>query len=197
MTFDLTGKLLISTPAMGDPRFKHSVIYLCAHSVEGAFGLVINRPVPELSLASVLDQLNIPVSDTLPARPILAGGPVEAARGFVLFRCTGTGSGGAGGEGLAGQAEAALPGGLSLSASPEILAAIARGEGPSDWFLALGYAGWGPGQLESEIAQNAWLTGDADGALLFSTTPGEHLWKKALLSMGIDPLGLSAVAGHA
>jgi len=193
MTFDLTGKLLISTPAMGDPRFRHSVIYLCAHSAEGAFGLVINRPVPDLTLAAVLDQLNIPVTDALAERPILAGGPVEAARGFVLFR----GSGGADGEGPAGQADGVLPDGLSLSASPAILAAIARGEGPSDWFLALGYAGWGAGQLEAEIAQNAWLTGEANGALLFSTAPGEHLWKKALLSMGIDPLSLSAVAGHA
>lgn len=187
MTFDLTGKLLISTPAMGDPRFSRSVVYLCAHGPDGAFGLVVNRPVPRLKLADVLGQLKIePVAD-LPGRAVLAGGPVEGARGFVLHSddvAPGTG----------GQA---LPGGLALTASTEILTAIARGEAPRHWFLALGYAGWGPGQLEGEIGQNAWLTCDARPDLVFAERPGEGQWRDALKSIGVDPLSLSAVAGRA
>lgn len=185
--FDLTGKLLISTPAMGDPRFSHGVIYLCAHSPEGAFGLVLNRPIAGLALASVLNQLDIPANGSVPDKPVLAGGPVQTERGFVLFR---------GGEDDAPDSEV-LADGLSLTSSPAVLAAIARGEGPSDWFLALGYAGWGPGQLEAEIAQNGWLTCDADDALIFADAPGAEVWHAALRSMGIDPLSLSAVAGNA
>lgn len=185
--FDLTGKLLISTPAMGDSRFSHAVIYLCAHAPEGAFGLVLNRPVAGLALASVLEQLDIPFTKPLPDKPVLAGGPVETERGFVLFRA---------GDGMAPDSER-LADGLSLTSSPAILTAIARGEGPSDWLLALGYAGWGPGQVEAEIAQNGWLTCDAEDALIFSNAPGVAVWLAALRSMGIDPPGLSAVAGHA
>jgi len=190
MTFDLTGKLLISTPAMGDPRFSRSVIYLCAHSAAGAFGLVINRPVRDLLLADVLDQLGIRVTGTPPSAPVLVGGPVEAARGFVLYRSDDP-------EDPDDPARQVLSDGLALTASPQILAEIARGEGPADWLLALGYAGWGPGQLETEIAQNAWLTCDASAALIFDPDRGETLWRKALRSMGVDPLSLSAVAGNA
>lgn len=185
--FNLTGKLLISTPAMGDPRFSYSVVYLCTHAPEGAFGLVLNRPVAGLRLASVLEQLGIGCTAPLPEKPVLAGGPVEPERGFVLFRDD---------EGDTPDSEA-LAGGLSLTASPALLAAIARGEGPSDWLLALGYAGWGPGQLEAEIAQNGWLTCDAEDALIFAAAPGVQVWLAALRAMGIDPPGLSAVAGHA
>lgn len=185
--FDLTGKLLISTPAMGDPRFSHGVIYLCAHSAEGAFGLVVNRPVAGLGLTSVLQQLDIPLAGPVPDKPVLAGGPVETERGFVLFRD----------GGIDAPDSEMLPDGLSLTSSPAILAAIARGEGPSDWFLALGYAGWGAGQLESEIARNGWLTCEANDALIFAKEPGAQVWHAALRSMGIDPLSLSAVAGRA
>lgn len=188
MRFDLTGSLLISTPAMGDPRFSRSVIYLCAHSEEGAFGLVLNRLIPGLTLADVLDQLNIPVTGPLPHRPILAGGPVESVRGFVLYRTDG-------GPDLPDCTR--LGNGLALSASPAILASIASGAGPAEWFLALGYAGWGPGQLEDEIAQYGWLTCEADDSLLFTADPGVDLWHKALHSMGIDPLSLSSVSGRA
>lgn len=186
-TFDLTGMLLISTPAMGDPRFSHGVVYLCAHSPEGAFGLVLNRPIAGLEMASVLQQLDIPVTGAVAGKPVLAGGPVETERGFVLFRS---------GDTDVPDSER-LADGLSLTSSPAILAAIARGEGPSDWFLALGYAGWGPGQLEAEIARNGWLTCDADDALIFADAPGVSVWHAALMSMGIDPSNLSAVAGRA
>lgn len=189
MTFDLTGKLLISTPAMGDPRFAHSVIYLCAHGAEGAFGLVLNRPLKRLRLAEVLTQLSIPGDRMNAAAPVLAGGPVETQRGFVLHS----------GEGVQGDEPGGqkLPGGLVLSASTEVLRAIAAGRGPRQWVLMLGYAGWGPGQLEDEIGQNAWLTCAAPHALIFDPQPGDHQWSDALRSMGVDPVSLSAVAGRA
>lgn len=187
MTFDLTGKLLISTPAMGDRRFTHSVIYLCAHGSEGAFGLVLNRPLPHLVLGDVLEQVGIDDEAGLGETAVLSGGPVETQRGFVLHT----------GEPGDDPSAQTLPDGLMLSASTDILRAIARGMGPSQWLLALGYSGWGPGQLEAEIAQNAWLTAAAPRALVFHETPGEHQWNGALRSMGIDPMTLSAVAGRA
>ncbi len=187
MTFDLTGTLLISTPAMGDRRFSHAVIYLCAHGSDGAFGLVLNRPLPHLTLGDVLEQIGIDDAGGLGNLPVLSGGPVETQRGFVLH---------AAGSPEDASAQA-LPGGLMLSASTEILRAIARGTGPQQWLLALGYSGWGPGQLEAEIAQNAWLTTAAPRELIFDADPGEHQWNGALKSMGIDPVSLSSVAGRA
>lgn len=187
MDFDLTGKLLISTPSMGDRRFSHAIIYICAHSAEGAFGLVLNRPVPRLTMGTVLDQIGIACTPEREEAAVLSGGPVETQRGFVLHQ---------GGSPVDDTAQA-LPEGLLLSASTDILRAIARGEGPEAWLLALGYSGWGPGQLESEIGQNAWLTCDASRSLIFDAQPGEHQWNAALRSMGVDPMSLSAVAGRA
>lgn len=187
MSLKLTGSLLISTPAIGDPRFARSVIYLCAHSDEGTFGLVVNRPIPMLRLAQVLEQLGLAPAGAAPDAPVLGGGPVETQRGFVLHRDDWPGH----------PADPALPGGLALSASTEVLAAIAQGDGPSEWLLALGYAGWGPGQLEGEIAQNAWLTRPADPALVFAAERGDALWIRALRGMGVDPASLSARAGRA
>ena len=184
--FNLTGKLLISAPAMRDPRFAHSVIYLCTHSYDGAFGFVLNAHIPGLSLRSVLEQLAIPAADALPENPVRAGGPVETERGFVLYR----------GANAAPDSEQ-LDDGLFLTCSPAILAQIGRGEAPEAWFLALGYAGWGPGQLEAEIRQNGWLTCEADPALLFGRTQGLRTWNSALRSMGIDPGSLSSAAGRA
>lgn len=185
--FDLTGKLLISTPAMGDSRFAQCVIYLCTHSAEGAFGFVLNCPISGLTLATVLQQLDIPATAALPDIPVLAGGPVETERGFVVFRA---------GESDAPDSER-LADGLHLTSSPTVLADIARGAPPPAWFLALGYAGWGPGQLEAEIAANGWLICDGDHGLVFAGTPGAKAWHNALHTMGIDPSTLSAVAGHA
>ena len=188
MDFDLTGKMLISTPAMGDPRFAHSVILLCAHSPKGAFGLVLNRPIPQLRLAEILRQLDIaPTDHRIADRPVLAGGPVETARGFVLHSDDVPG----------GEGSQPLEGGRVLTASTDILAGIARGVAPRRWLLALGYAGWGGGQLEEEIAANAWLTCDAQDDLIFAEATAEAQWQAALQSIGIDPLRLSAVAGRA
>ncbi len=187
MIFDLTGKLLISTPAMGDPRFAHSVIFLCAHNDEGAFGLLLNRPVPHLKMADVMDQLDLTGGDAIAGRAVLSGGPVETQRGFVLHA-------GQPDDDPSGQS---LPGGLVLSASTDILRSISKGEGPDQWLLALGYSGWGAGQLEQEITQNAWLTCAASKTLVFEEQPGAHQWQKALKSMGVDPFSLSAVAGRA
>lgn len=187
MTFDLTGEVLISTPSMNDPRFARSVVYVCAHNDEGAFGLVLNRPVPRLTMASVMGQIGITDETAIGSHPILSGGPVETQRGFVLHV-------GSVEDDPTGQA---LPGGLVLSASTDILKTISKGDGPDKWLLALGYSGWGPGQLEHEVAQNAWLTCPAIRDLLFDTEPGEHQWHDALKSIGVDPLSLSAVAGRA
>lgn len=187
MNFDLTGTLLISTPAMADPRFARSVIYLCAHSDEGAFGLVLNRPVRGLRMADVVAQIGVDGAAPVVRAAVLSGGPVETQRGFVLH----------GGSPVDDPEGQVLQGGLMLSASADILRAISHGEGPADWLLALGYSGWGPGQLEAEIGQNAWLTCAAPRALVFDPDPGAHQWRDALRSMGVDPISLSPVAGRA
>jgi putative transcriptional regulator len=180
-----TGQLLIAMPAMGDPRFAQAVIYVCAHTDEGAMGIVINRPLASPSFSDLLVQLGIdPVP---PARSIrlCQGGPVDHARGFVLHTADWTGDGS-----LRVDAQTAL------TASLDILKAIAAGGGPAQGMLALGYAGWGPGQLEAEFAQNAWLSAPADPALLFDD---EHdtKWRRALAKLKVDPLLLSPSAGRA
>ena len=185
MTFDLTGQMLIATPAMGDPRFQRSLILICAHSAEGAMGLVVNRPMRQPSLAEVMAQLKLTLSPDVPARPVMAGGPVEPGQGFVLHS-----------DDFAAPAlSQALPGGLALTASTEIMRAIAAGQGPRNWVLALGYAGWAPGQLEAEIAANAWLTCPGDGAIIFAESGDQ--WEAALRSIGADPRLLSSSAGRA
>lgn len=185
--FDLTGKLLISTPAMGDPRFANSVILICAYGDEGAFGVVVNRALSRLRMAQVFEQIGIDLPDEAAEHPVIGGGPVEAQRGFVLH------------DGIVGEDEAAqaIAEGLVLSASTEILRTLGGPEAPSRWLLALGYAGWGAGQLEEEIMQNAWLTCPAQPDLIFDQDPGEHQWVAALNSLGVDPITLSAVAGRA
>jgi putative transcriptional regulator len=181
----LTGQLLIAMPAMEDPRFSHSVIYVCAHSSEGAMGLVVNRPLAKPDFDQLLRQLEIdPVP---PARRIrlCEGGPVDNGRGFVLHTTDWTGEG-----------SMDVDGTLALTASLDILKVIAGGGGPREGLLALGYAGWGPGQLDNEIQQNAWLSVPADECLLFD---GGHdtKWRRALAKLKIDPLLLSGTAGHA
>ncbi len=186
MSLDLAGKLLVAMPGMGDPRFERSVILICAYSDEGAMGLVVNKPVPELSFGSLLDQLNIPrVPEGRDIRVHL-GGPVERGRGFVLHSP----------DWWADKATMDVPGGLGMTATLDVLAAIARGDGPESALLALGYSGWGPGQLEAEIGRNDWLTADAPADLVFSADDGGK-WSKALRAMGIDPLTLSSAAGRA
>jgi putative transcriptional regulator len=181
----LTGQLLIAMPAMTDPRFSQSVIYLCAHTPEGAMGLVLNKPIQRPSFDDLLRQLE--VAPAPPARRIrlCAGGPVDNARGFVLHTADWTGEG-----------SLRVDDGLALTASLDVLKAIAEGGGPREGILALGYAGWGPGQLDAEIQQNAWLSVPADETIVFD---GEHntKWRRALGKLKIDPLLLSGAAGHA
>jgi putative transcriptional regulator len=181
----LTGNLLVAMPTMQDPRFSRSVICLCAHSGEGAMGIVLNKPLAGLSFDDLLKQLDLdPVPPQRRIR-LMSGGPVENGRGFVLHT-----------EDWETEGSLKVQPGVVLTASVDILKAIAGGGGPREGFLALGYAGWGPGQLESEIQQNAWLSVPADEALLFSSDSG-RLWHQALAKLQVDPALLSGVAGHA
>ena len=183
---DLTGQLLIAMPGMGDPRFDRSVVFLCAHSAEGAMGLVVNHPVADLSFDELLSQLDIAPTASVVGVPVLMGGPVEHGRGFVLHSAEYT------------ESEATLQVGadFGMTATLDILEDIAQGRGPTRTLMALGYAGWGPGQLEGEIARNAWLTAQASSEIVFDTAPGDK-WARALSTLGIDPLTLSAAAGRA
>jgi putative transcriptional regulator len=183
---DLAGKLIVSMPAMGDPRFERSVILMCAHSGDGAMGLIVNKPVPDFSFAELLVQLKI--AGTSRGRDIRVhfGGPVERGRGFVLHSADYTG----------GAATTQVRGGLGMTATLDVLEALAKGSGPRQALLALGYAGWGPGQLEAEIARNDWLVGDPDQDLIFSPQDSGK-WMGALRHMGIDPISLSPSAGRA
>ena len=183
---DLSGKLLVAMPAMADPRFAHSVILVCAHSAEGAMGLIINKPVPDLSFNSLLEQLKIAHDPQGRAIRVHFGGPVERGRGFVLHS---TDYGG-------GAATMKIGGSFGMTASLDVLEAMAKGKGPDRALLALGYAGWGPGQLESEIARNDWLTAEANESVIFSDNDSGK-WTVVLRHMGIDPLTLSATAGRA
>lgn len=183
---DLVGKLLVAMPGMGDPRFSHAVILICAHSDDGAMGLIVNKLMPDLSFAGLLDHLNIPHPPQGRDIRVHFGGPVERGRGFVLHPADYPG----------GAATLPIAGGYGMTATLDVLEAMAQGQGPAAALIALGYSGWGPGQLEAEIARNDWLTMEATPALIFSEDDGGK-WTGALRGMGIDPLSLSARAGHA
>lgn len=180
----LTGQLLIAMPGLADP-FDRSVIYMCAHTDEGAMGIVLNRPLKEPSFNDLLRQLD--VEPTPPARQIrlCQGGPVDGARGFVLHTADWTGDG-----------SLRVDEKVALTASLDVLKAIAGGGGPKEGILALGYANWGPGQLDTEIQSNAWLSAPASMELVFDADHRTK-WRRALASLKIDPLMLSGTAGHA
>jgi len=189
----LDGQLLIAMPVMGDPRFERSVIYLCAHSAEGAMGIIVNRPAGSIDFPGLLVQLDIiKKSDeiTLPENAeslrVLKGGPVETGRGFVLHSS----------DFFIQDATLQIDDEICLTATVDILKAIARGAGPKHAILALGYAGWAAGQLESEIQDNGWLHCDADPELIFGGDV-EEKYARALRKIGIDPGMLSNEAGHA
>lgn len=183
---DLSGKLLIAMPGMGDLRFQRSVIVLCAHSDEGAMGLIVNKPTTDLSFSGLLEHLGIKLGGQGRDIRVHFGGPVERGRGFVLHSDDWEG----------GEATMTVPGGLRMTATLDVLQALASGEGPDQALLALGYSGWGPGQLEGEIGRNDWLVADAGPDLIFSSEdPGK--WSGALRRIGIDPVTLSAAAGRA
>ena len=183
---DLTGKLLIAMPAMGDARFARSVVFLCAHSQEGAMGLIINKPAADLSLRSLLEQVGITVAPDLADRPVHFGGPVEHARGFVLHS----------GDYRSRITTLPVSEAFGMTATVDVLEDMGAGHGPARAIVALGYAGWGPGQLEREIAQNGWLTVDAAPDLVFGT-PDAGKWEAALRRLGVDALALSSAAGRA
>jgi len=182
----LEGKLLIAMPGMADERFSQTVIYMCAHSSKGAMGIVINKPIPGLSFAELMKQLQIDTKPVAGDLPILYGGPVETGRGFVLHSGDYEGS------------DSTLPVSeeISLTATLDILRAIADGRGPKQALFALGYAGWGAGQVESEFQHNGWLHCEADPILVFGTDPNDK-WKNALARLGIGPSGLVANTGRA
>jgi putative transcriptional regulator len=184
---DLTAKLLIAMPGMEDPRFAGSVVFLCQHSAEGAMGLIVNKRVDEVTFEELLEQLEIDRPDAVRDVPVCYGGPVELRRGFVLHSADYEARGD---EGLAVDDQ------FSMTATLDVLEDIAHGRGPRQALLALGYAGWGPGQLEDEIAANGWLTAEAAPDLVFGPSM-EGKWEAALRSIGVHPLMLSAEAGHA
>lgn len=181
----LAGQLLVAMPGMLDPRFAKTVIYLCAHGPEGAMGLVINKVLDSLSFPDLLDQLGINFVGGSEHIAVHFGGPVETGRGFVLHS-----------PDYVQEATLVVDGEVALTATVDILRAIASGMGPRHHLLALGYAGWGPGQLDSEIKANGWLNVQADEDLVF----GHDLdgkWERAMAKIGIDPRMLSDMAGHA
>ncbi len=182
----LDGKLLIAMPGMGDPRFEKAVILICAHSEDGAMGLIVNRPAAELSFSGLLEQLSIPQAPEGRDIRVHLGGPVERGRGFVLHSTDYAG----------GAATMWIDATYAMTATLDILEALAQGGGPRQALLALGYAGWGPGQLEDEIRANGWLVSEAPDALVFAADDAGK-WVGALKGLGIDPLTLSAVAGRA
>lgn len=181
----LAGQLLIAMPQMRDPRFVRSVVYLCAHTAEGAMGLVVNRLFDGLSFPDLLEQLEIAPSPGCSAIRVHFGGPVEGGRGFVLHSAD-----------YMHETSMMVEDGVALTATVDVLKAIAEGEGPKNCLLALGYAGWSPGQLDAEIRENAWLNVPADEHLLFQTDL-DHKWEAAIHKLGIDFGSLSGDAGHA
>jgi putative transcriptional regulator len=189
----LEGNCLIAMPQMSDTRFEKAVVFLCAHSPEGAMGIVVNKPAKNISFVDLLTQLNvvdeenaIRLPETARRVPVRSGGPVETGRGFVLHTP----------DFILKEATLVTASDVCLTATVEILRAIARGSGPSQALLALGYAGWAPGQLENEISNNGWLHVEADHELLFDPAL-DGKYERAIAKLGFDPMLLSATAGHA
>ncbi len=183
---NLTGKLLIAMPVMGDDRFARSVVYICAHSDDGVMGLIVNKPSPEIRFLNLLEQLDIPMGTNARKIRVHIGGPVERARGFVLHSADYTSEGGT----------MQVDDKFAMTATMDVIEEIAQGSGPASAMMALGYAGWGPGQLESEIARNGWLTSEADDEIVFGRA-NDFKWTAALKNIGVDPLLLSETSGRA
>jgi putative transcriptional regulator len=179
------GQILLAMPSMGDPRFERSVIYMCAHNDEGAMGLVINKALNSIDFRELLGQLDIPVGERMRDLAVHFGGPVENQRGFVLhsgdYRHDET---------------LMINDDVGLTATLDILRDLARGDGPERAILALGYAGWGAGQLDSEIQENAWLSVPFSDELMFEIGDKQK-WEHAFNSIGVDLSVLSGTAGRA
>ncbi len=182
---DLTNHFLIAMSALADPNFHHTVTYLCEHHQNGAMGIVVNRPL-ELQLGDIFQQLELSCSDPqISQQPVYVGGPVQSDRGFVLHE-----------SGRSWKSTLKVTDAISVTTSMDILEAIAAGDGPDKILIALGYAGWGDGQLEDELANNAWLSGPAAEEIIFRL-PSESRWQAAADLLGIDLNLLSSDAGHA
>lgn len=184
-TANLTNHFLIAMPNLADPNFFHTVTYLCEHNEEGAMGLVINRPM-DLQFHELLEHLELETADPeLAQLPIYQGGPVQTERGFVLHSNEGE-----------WDASIQVTDQLVMTMSQDIIEAIALAEGPTQYLIALGYAGWGEGQLEEELANNAWLNGPADASIIFDQ-PAEQRWSAAAAHLGVELSRLSSDVGHA
>ncbi|HVH78182.1 MAG TPA: YqgE/AlgH family protein [Stellaceae bacterium] len=182
----LTGQLLVAMPQMQDPRFARSVVYLCAYSEEaGAMGLVVNKTLDALTVEELYAHLNIEAARSNRPQPVHFGGPVDPGRGFVLHS-----------PDYREEATLGLSDTFAMTATLDILRAISKGEGPRQSLLALGYAGWAPGQLDAEIQANGWLSVEADAELVFHEAD-ETKWMRALAKLGVSPEMLSTDAGHA
>jgi putative transcriptional regulator len=187
----LTGRMLLAMPGMGDPRFHRAVIFICAHDANGAMGLVINHRLPGLDLSQLLQQMNIRPADDAPARPlteslpVMSGGPVESARGFILHSSE-----------FSQPDTIRVSDSFSVTGTVDALRAVAGGQGPDRMLFILGYAGWSSGQLDQEIQQNAWLVADANPDLVFGAPPDEK-WDRGVRMLGVNPAMLSGDAGRA
>jgi putative transcriptional regulator len=181
----LDGKLLVAMPSMGDPRFKKAVILLCAHSESGAMGILLNRSLDALSFEDLLEQLEIPKAEEACHIKIHFGGPVDTERGFVIHSTD-----------FLYETTLVIGDDMALTATVDMLKSIAGGSGPESSFLALGYSGWGPGQLEQEIQENGWLVVDPDVNIVFGPEL-DNKWEVAINKLGVDPSLLSGDMGHA
>jgi putative transcriptional regulator len=182
---NLTHHFLIAMPAMADPRFANTLAYICEHNPEGAVAIVVNKPI-DMTLSGLFERIDIPLANQrLSNARVLLGGPMQADRGFVLHRPLGN-----------WQSTLAVNDDLGLTTSKDVLEAASRGEGPDDFLVSLGYAGWGAGQLEQELAANAWLTVEADPDVIFEV-PAERRLPAAMQLLGIDFSRLSEDVGHA
>ncbi len=184
-SINLSNHFLLAMPNMADPNFGGALVLIAEHNERGALGLVVNKPI-SMTLDSLLERIDLsPSADELTTQPVFFGGPVQTDRGFVLHE-----------RGRAYNSSTEIGSTLTLTTSRDVLEAVAAGTGPQRLLVTLGYAGWGPGQLEAEIGQNAWLTLEADPALLFET-PADERFQAAWRHLGIDPALLAPVAGHA
>ena len=186
MSDTLAGKLLVAMPGMGDPRFSRAVIVMCSHDDQHAMGVVINKPREEVKMSEVLGHLGLKAGGAVGERVVMDGGPVRPDRGYVLHS--------ADFAALEGTQEIAP--GLRLTATREVLEAVAKTDAPKEFVLALGCSGWGAGQLEDELKQNAWLVVDADNAIVFDADHKQK-WERAIKTLGFDPSQLSATQGSA
>lgn len=184
-TTNLTDQFLIAMPSLNDPNFNRTVTYICSHSEEGTMGITINRPT-DMNLGQIFKQMDLEViNKEISQTPVFNGGPVQIDRGFILHE-----------HGAVWDSTLAINSKIALTTSKDVLEAIAQGEGPEKFFIALGYAGWSPGQLEDELIQNAWLNGPADFDIIFNTKIAQR-WQSAASHLGVDIDHLSSDIGHA